>query len=95
MVPAENSRERSLTFLDFYLDPECNPEYGKWKDFVVISYENQPMNENQWYCGVTIPGPFICSCSCTGVKVRFYSDVRNNFPGFRAVWTDIPGQYHQ
>ena len=71
---------------------ECN------SDYVEISYGSF----SQKYCcgrsatygchGSSIPGPFVCSCSCTGVTVRFHSDAQYNYPGFRAVWTDIPGK---
>ena len=71
---------------------ECN------SDYVEISYGSF----SQKYCcgrsatygchGSSIPGPFVCSCSCTGVTVRFHSDAQYNYHGFKAVWTDIPGK---
>ena len=40
----------------------------------------------QRYCGTSLPEPII-GCS---VEVLFQSDISDQFPGFRAVWTAIP-----
>ena len=70
----------NLTILnmDIEFDDYWCGGYACWCDYVEIS--------GQRYCGTSLPEPVI-SCS---VEVIFESDPVENFPGFRAEWTEIP-----
>ena len=78
----------TLTFTNFTLELWRAGSVSPCYDYVEVSYPGY----SEQFCGSSIPGPFTSSDNT--MTVKFFSDDSLNYPGFRALWGSVKGEYY-